>query len=441
MLKNALKSIFKSPPTDIPPLSAHDRWQVFYILGFLAISSLGVHLINITSAWYLVSQDGGATVLGASLAGVSLFIVVAQPYYGMLLDTHNRKTVLLCVMAGCMTISIATFFAVGTKWQFVFMPLSVAFGMLYYNFTTPCINSIKQEIFPIAQQRTITYYIETTMAGSATVGAVLTIFMVQVLNFEQSLWFNMACLITATGLIARLKYTPTKRTAKTQPPIQRIVSGLSYIKQRPFFMVHTAIATAPFVLMGTVIFLNPVFLSQILNAPDESLPITRACMSMGSFMAGVTLHRLMRTWKTRHIVYFTCIAMGGIMLARTHIDQLMAFYMISGCIGFFNSGSRIGRMNLMIDHIQNDYTGRVYTSIQSIIMLGRVGIISGATVLLAHMGADNALMITWYFAIPMLLLILLGIKIPEPPTIQQCQNTTKQKLNTTKSNTHGGNSL
>ena len=418
-------------------LSQHHKRQLAYIMLFLMFSGVGVSLIGVTAVWFAVEQIGGNALLGTTLAGTSLFIMVAQPYYGMLVDSINRKRLVISIAGICFAITMLASFSIGTPLQPLFMIVAIAYGMLYYNFTTPCINSIKQEIFPSSQQRRITSTIETTLNGTAAVSAILSIMLVQKLDFVQSLYVNAGCIAIAGLIFAKLKYVPACPTNKdNESPIIRVKRGLKYTWERPYFLVHTLISTAPFLVMGTVIFLNPVFLNQILNAQTDSLAITRAFISVGSFLSGVLLRRLLRDVATNTKTYITAFLMCVAIFLRTYSDDLLSFYFAAMALGFFNAACRECRMNLMHDYIENEYTGRVYTSIQSFLMIARAGIISLATAMLAIMGAENALWITWYITVPVLILIIIGMRMTPPPTINSDSD-----LGAIKANAHGANSI
>ena len=429
----------KSPPPLAPPtLSPNDKQQLLWIMLFIVFSGIGVALISITAVWFMVSQTGGNALLGTTIASTSLFIMVAQPYYGILVDSINRKRLIISIAMICMSVTLLTALSLGTMIQPVFMTLAVAYAMLYYNFTTPCINSIKQEIFPHNQQRRVTSTIETTLNGTAAVSAILSIFLVQKLDFMETLYVNAGCVTVAGLCFARLQYTPTltMQNTKTESPFMRIKSGLLYTWERPFFLVHTLISTAPFIVMGTIIFLNPVFLNQIMQAETDSLAITRAFLSTGAFLAGVILRRLLRNMATHRKTYITALGMAFVIYIRTYCDDLISFYFATMAVGFFNAACRECRMNLMHDYIENEYTGRVYTSMQSFLMIARTVVVSGATALLAVLGVENALNITWYIIIPSVVLVIIGMRMTPPETIGGDTD-----LGSIKENAHGANSV
>ena len=421
-----------------PKMAQSDKQQLLWILLFIMFSGLGVALISITAVWFMVGQASGNTVLGTTIAMASLFIMVAQPYYGMLVDSINRKRLIIMIAIICLCVTLLTALSLGTVAQPLFMTLAVAYAMLYYSFITPCINSIKQEIFPHNQQRRITSSIETTLNGTAAVSAILSIFLVQKLDFIQTLYVNAGCVTVAGLCLTRLRYTPTlnRQNAETESPFARIKSGLVYTWQRPFFLVHTLISTTPFIVMGTIIFLNPVFLNQVMQAETDSLAITRAFLSTGAFLSGVMLRHLLRTTPTHHKTYITALGMAFALYARTYCDDLISFYFATMAVGFFNAACRECRMNLMHDYIENEYTGRVYTSMQSFLMIARTVVVSGATVGLAMLGVEHALTITWYITIPSIVLVVIGMRMTPPETIGGDTD-----LGSIKANAHGANSV
>ena len=417
-----------------------DKQQLLWILLFIMFSGLGLALISVTAVWFMVGQAGGNTFLGTTIAMTSLFIMVTQPYYGMLVDSINRKRLMIIIAIICLCVTVLTALSLGTMAQPIFMTLAVAYAMLYYNFATPCINSIKQEIFPHNQQRRVTSSIEITLNGTAAVSAILSIFLVQKLDFIQTLYVNAGCVTVAGLCLTRLHYTPTlnMQNTETESPFARIKSGLLYTWERPFFLVHTLISTAPFIVMGTIIFLNPVFLNQILQAETDSLAITRAYLSTGAFLSGVILRRLLRDIATHHKAYITALGMAFVIYARTYCDDLISFYFATMAVGFFNAACRECRMNLMHDYIENEYTGRVYTSVQSFLMIARTVVVGGATALLVILGIENTLAITWYITIPCIILVFIGMRMTPPETIGDGGDI---DLGSIKANAHGANSV
>ena len=427
----------KTKSAPIPNLSTEDRWKLFYIAVFKGLSTIGTALISISAIWFTVQQDGGNTLLGATFAGISIFMMLTQPYYGTLVDSVNRKHLVLWVTAVCVGICLLTLWSIGTPYQPIGMIISVIFPMIYFNFTTPCMNSIKQEIFPDNQQRKVTSYFESILNGTTAFSSILAIFIIPYLEFTDTLYVHIV-LGTLAGLtFTRLQYISTlQKPTNKQSPVTRFISGLNYIWGRKFFLVHTLVATAPFLVMGTIIFLNPVFLNQVLQAESDSLAITRACIGVGSFLSGLFLHRLLGDIATHKKTYITALGMIAAIFLRTYSDDLISFYITILCVGMFNAGCRECRMNLMHDYIENEYTGRVYTSIQSSLMIMRAGLISIATAMLVVLGPENALMITWYITIPTLFFTAIGMTMTPPPTLM---NTTD--LGSIKENAHGTNTM
>ncbi len=327
--------------------------------------SIGSGVTIFAVPWLLVQQPGGNSAYGTVTVVTTIALFLFMPYYGVWVDRHSRKTMLLgselfgfgatLVMAGvCLA---AGGYSVASLSAIYFC------GMLYYTLHYPAKFAFLQQVFDKSQYQSLMGLMEiqgqTAMMIAGGLGAVL----VEHVSLPMILLLDAGTYLFSFAIQSTIPYRSSHLEESGAAPRlsawRSIAEGWQWLRERPQLTVFFAASLMPFIAVMVGNYLFPIYIAQTLGAGAWVFGAGEIVFAFGAILAGFTLPRLIAAHSARRTVPLTMglFALGAAVLVL--FPNIPLYLVAALLLGFGNAGSRVARSAALLHLVDNRVMGRV----------------------------------------------------------------------------------
>jgi MFS family permease len=327
--------------------------------------SIGSGVTIFAVPWLLVQRPGGNATYGTVTLVTTLALFLFMPYYGVWVDRHSRKAMLLSselfgfAATGLMA-ATGAFLGGYDLWQ-----LSAIYfcGMFYYTLHYPAKFAFLQQVFDKSQYQSLMGLMEiqgqTAMMVAGGLGAIL----VEHVSLTTILAFDAATYLFSFAVQSGIPYQSTHLAADTAAaPVsawRAIGEGWAWLRDRPQLTVFFAASLMPFIGIMVGNYLFPIYISQTLGAGAWVFGAGEIVFAAGAVLAGLSLPRLVAAYSARRTVPLT-MGVFSVGITLLVLFPHIAPYLVAALLlGYGNAGSRVARSAAMLHLIDNKVMGRV----------------------------------------------------------------------------------
>lgn len=326
--------------------------------------SVGSGITIFAVPWLLIQQPGGTTAYGTVTLVTTVALFLFMPYYGVWVDHHSRKTMLLGSelfgFAATATMAAVCVFhgpGLGTLAAVYFC------GMLYYTLHFPAKLAFLQQIFNPSQYQSLMGLMEiqgqTAMMISGGLGAIL----VEHVSLTTILLLDAGTYLFSFAIQSTIPYRSThlESTGATPriPAWRAIGEGWTWLRERPRLTVFFAASLMPFIAVMVGNYLFPIYVAQTLRAGAWVFGAGEIVFAAGAILAGALLPRLIAEHSAFRTVPFTMAFFAGGAAVLVLFPSVPMYLAAALWLGFGNAGSRVARVAAMLHLIDNRVMGRV----------------------------------------------------------------------------------
>jgi MFS family permease len=342
----------------------HDS-RIWRLLAANITGSIGSGVTIFAVPWLLVQQPEGNAVYGTVTLFTTVALFLFMPYYGVWVDRHSRKAMLLGSelygFAATGLLAVAGLLLGGPDlWL-----LAAAYfcGMLYYTLHYPAKFAFLQQIFDRSQYQSLMGLMEiqgqTAMMIAGGLGALLVehVSLTTILLFDASTYL-ISFLIQST-IPYRSTHLEETGTAPRHSAWGSVAEGWRWLRGRPRLAVFFAASLSPFITIMVGNYLFPIYISQTLGAGAWVFGAGEIVFALGAILAGATLPRLIAAHSARQTVPLTMAffaAGAAVLVFLPHVSPYLAAAL---WLGFGNAGSRVARGAAMLHLVDNRVMGRI----------------------------------------------------------------------------------
>jgi len=369
--------------------------------------SIGSGVTIFAVPWLLVQQPGGNATYGTVTLVTTIALFLFMPYYGVWVDHHSRKTMLLgSELFGFLATAAMAATGMVTGHYGLWQLGAIYFcGMLYYTLHFPAKFAFLQQVFDKSQYQSLMGLMEiqgqTAMMIAGGLGAVL----VEHVSLTTILLFDAATYLFSFAITSTIPYQSTHLAETGAPRVtawRAIGEGWQWLRDRPRLTVFFAASLMPFIAVMVGNYLFPIYISQTLHAGAWVFGAGEIIFAVGAIAAGAFLPRLIAEHSARNTVPAT-IAVFATGAALLVFFPSTALYLVAALfLGFGNAGIRVARSAAMLHLIDNKVMGRVGSFFHAYDRVLRTVLTSAVIAIVAAGGARPA------FAL-LLLLVLLSL--------------------------------
>jgi len=369
--------------------------------------SIGSGVTLFAVPWLLVHQPGGNATYGTVTLVTTAALFLFMPYYGVWVDHHSRKTMLLGseLFGFAATITMAAVGALTGQYALGQLAAIYFCGMLYYTLHFPAKFAFLQQVFDRSQYQSLMGLMEVQGQAAMMIAGGLGAVLVEHVSLTSILLFDAATYLFSFVIQSTIPYRATHLEETGGPRVsawRAIGEGWQWLRDRRRLTVFFAASLMPFIAVMVGNYLFPIYISQTLRAGAWVFGAGEIVFAVGAIIAGLLLPRLIAAHSARRTVPATMavFALGAALLV---LFPRTAVYLVAALLlGFGNAGGRVARSAAMLHLIDNRVMGRVGSFFHAFDRVLRTILTSAVIALVAAGGARPA------FAL-LLLLVLFSL--------------------------------
>jgi MFS family permease len=357
--------------------------------------SIGSGVTIFAVPWLIVQQPGGNASYGAVTLVTTLVLFLFLPYYGVWVDRHSRKTMMLgselfgFAATGLMA-AIGAFTGSYELWQ-----LSAIYfcGMLYYTLHFPAKLAMLQQIFDKSQYQSLMGLMEvqgqTAMMAAGGLGAML----VGHVSLTTILCFDAATYLFSFAIQWSIPYHADHVAPDGAPRASAwagIAEGWRWLRERPRLTVFFAASLLPFVAVMVGNYLFPIYISHTLGAGAWVFGAGEIIFAAGAIVAGLSLPRLVAAHSAQRTVPATIAVFAAGAALLVLFPSITAYLVAALFLGFGNAGSRVARSAAILHLVDKSVMGRVNSFFYACDRILRTLLTSAVIAIVAAGGARPA---------------------------------------------------
>ena len=358
--------------------------------------SIGSGITLFAVPWLLVQQPGGTTSYGTATLVTTVVLFLFMPYYGVWVDRHSRKTMLLGseLFGFLATASMAAVCA----WQggYGHWSLSIIYfcGMLYYTLHFPAKFAFLQQIIDRSHYQSLMGLMEvqgqTAMMISGGLGALL----VEHVSLTTILVFDAATYLVSFAIQSTIPYQSTHLDGHASAPRvsawRAIGEGWQWLRERPQLALFFAAALMPFIAIMVGNYLFPIYIIQTLEAGPWVFGVGEIVFAAGAIAAGFSLPRLIATHSARRTIPITMAVFAAGAALVVLVPTVGVYLLAALFLGYGNAGCRVARSAALLHLIDNRVMGRVSSFFHAYDRVLRTVLTSAVIAIVAAHGARAA---------------------------------------------------
>ena len=363
-------------------------FRLVWIGNFFAVSAQWLQLLTI--GWLVLDLTGGNALLTGTVVGIrSLPVLLISPVAGVLADRIDRRKLVMATQS-CMAVAAAIFAVLviltdldaevptgPLRWwhPFIYMIIAGAAHSLIQPVRQAMVaNTVPRHALASALALNGVVYPSTRIISPAVGGL-----LIGLLGFKWNFFIEAVLYLVIVALLlpVRLPYrsdAPRERSSM----FASMVAGLRYVKNEKRVLQLIVMAFIPNLIFQPLIFVLPIFTTEVLHRGVNSGGALAAAVGMGGLVAAVFVALLGYIFRKGIVIFFGLI--GGCLFvmffAQSHW-MAVSFAMLMG-LGFCQYVFRVANSTLLQTVVPDALGGRVL----SIYMLDH-GITPLATLLIS----------------------------------------------------------
>ncbi|HEU0141628.1 MAG TPA: MFS transporter [Bryobacteraceae bacterium] len=354
------------------------------------VTEIGDHFNNIAVFSLAIESTGSGLVVTAVMLARAAAVILAGPLAGVALDRLDRRKIMIAsdLMRGVVALGfILTVDRGHTSMLYIFSALLM--------FASPFFTSGRASILPtIATKRelhTANSLTQTTQWMTLTIGTMLGGTTVMQFGYSWAFVFNAASFLFSAWAISRIgggAHFQAKRRALTESEVVRpwheYTEGLRYMRGFPLVLGIALIGVGWATGGGAAQILFTLFGEVVFNRGAAGIGIIWGCAGVGLLIGGTLGHWLGKRigFSAYKITISICyVVHGG---AYVVFSQMQEFWLALVFIGLSRAAvavSSVLNYTQLLRHVSDEYRGRVFSTMESMIW---------ATMMLSMMGAGVA---------------------------------------------------
>jgi MFS family permease len=326
--------------------------------------SIGSGITIFAVPWLLVQQPGGNASFGAVTLVTTIILFFFLPYYGVWVDRHSRKTMMLASeLFGF--VATAAMAGVGAMLGgYGLMPLSIVYfcGMLYYTLHYPAKLALLQQLFAKSQYQSLMGLMEIQGQVAMMIAGGLGVLLVEHVSLTVILCLDAATYLFSFIIQSTIPYHADHLAPPDAPRLSAwgsIAEGWQWLCDRPRLGVFFTASLLPFIAVMVGNYLFPIYVSQTLASGAWVLGAGEIIFALGAILAGASLPQLVADHTAQRTVPATMavFALGAALLVI--VPTVPVYLFAALLLGFGNAGSRVARSAAILHLVDKPVMGRI----------------------------------------------------------------------------------
>ncbi|MGJ3243873.1 MAG: MFS transporter [Opitutales bacterium] len=422
----------------VPPGLWRDRRFLAILISDFT-SAVGTGITIFAVPWFLIRQTwepvtvgwgaaslevaNGQQLYGLAMIGVTLVTAFIAPWWGVWLDRHSRKRLLIgCEFYGFTTVSVFVVLGwiQGTQaWHYVAL---YVLAVLYFTTYYPTRFALLQQLFDRHQYARINGVMEvTTQTASVLTGAIAAV-LIETVGFEVILIIDAATYLVGGLLLLTVPYTALPESTETRAvsPGRNLVDGLAFLRANPRLLVFLIASFMAFICVIPMNYLWPNHVQYTMDASVRVFAAGEVAFAVGAVFAGLLQPLIVR----RFGPFAAILAASGLYTLAVFLKAWLLIPVVYVglllLVGWGNAGTRVARSTLIMELVPRHLIGRVNTVLSMVQKLFMILLVGSFTARIAREGTPfGFLLVTGLMALALVGLIATRRVLDVPPEARE----------------------
>lgn len=373
--------------------------------------SIGSGVTVFAVPWLLVHQPGGNAVFGTVTLVTTVVLFLFMPYYGVWVDRHSRKTMLLAseLFGLVATTGMAAVGALAGRYDAWQLATIYFCGMLYYTLHYPAKFPFLQQIIAKSQYQSLMGLMEIQGQTAMMIAGGLGALLIEHVSLTTILLLDASTYLFSFLIQSTIPYESTHLRAGDAPPAsawRAIAEGWAWLRERPQLTVFFAASLLPFIVIMVGNYLFPIYVAQTLRAGAWVFGAGEIVFAAGAILAGASLPRLIAQHSARQTVPAAMAAFAAGLAVIVFLPFTGPYLVAALLLGFGNAGIRVARSAAMLHLVDNRVMGRVGSFFHAYDRVLRTALTSAAIALVGAGGARPAYLLLLVLVLAALVAVL-----------------------------------
>lgn len=347
------------------------------------ISGFAQGISMLAIPWYFTKSQSG-TYFNVSYGIITAIVLFFGLYAGTLVDRFSRKANFLGnnLVCGVLILAISVLGYVNGELDDFWVMSVFGITMLNYNIHFPTLYAFGHEITEPQYYNKVNSNIEVVGQSTSILSGAFAALLIEgvasgkgkLFGFELNMPFeiprweiweifmlNAITYFIAAGLVMMIKYTPVKKANIELGSVwKRVVSGFTYLKEHPTFLIFGLFSYSVFAMLLVEIHaVLPGYVERHLQEQGSVFAAADLIYAVGALCAGLFVGKVFSSSSTVQAIIFLTLITAGIFFWGFASKSVVVIYLISIILGFTNAGIRVLRLTYLFNHIPNELMGRV----------------------------------------------------------------------------------
>ncbi|MDC9582937.1 MFS transporter [Xenorhabdus sp. PR6a] len=375
---------------------------VFFLISnfFSSVAvSIGMYLIP----WCISNTAGEPAFLATTAMFSALLILFLTPFIGKLIDSLNRKSILIFITIVILVLFLFLSLAKDNVLNRLYALIcAYVFVQIYFAIFYTTRQGFIKDIFMESELFRINAILEIESQSSTLLAASLVIIFANSLTNTDIFMLLAGMVLISLMMLMVIPYASKRITDRNNRQYSHPKLPPSFLKTDLF--CYMAMGAIPFICIMTINVIQAPFMNDVLLEPISAYATYGIIYGCGAILVGFILGRISNHYSQCNlVVVFTSVF--AITLGVISLHPTLEFILVGGFfLGFCNSASRISSHNLILHEVDSAMIGRAFSYEQFFTLCGRII----ATGLVPLMFANNYRQVWNYvFAISMIAPIVL----------------------------------
>ena len=352
--------------------------------------SLAQGLTIIAIPWYFTDELNLSSQFSLLYGLVTLIGLFWGLYAGVIIDTCNRKKILLYIN----WISMFIFGAIGTSKYFLgtLNPFLIFFGFatcsFYYTIFFPNLYALAQELTQKKEYIKINSLIEVFFQTTSIIAAIMcglllsgsetlfeyfnwTFFEFQKWTINEIFILNSILYFITATLLTWIPYDYQNLKNVSNPTVfstlKEIKKASDFLMKKKAILIYGICSQIIFAFLIVELFaLLPLFVKNCLNENIIVFSLADVTYGLGAIIAGIITIKILKHINKVSFTLFLILIAGYAFLIMIKFPNIIIFFLTTLIIGVTNASTRITRMSYFFENIPNYIIGRTTTIFNSI---------------------------------------------------------------------------
>lgn len=326
------------------------------------ISRLGDALYIFGLNWFIVKATGTASLLGIVQGIGGLVLVLADLLAGPLVDSVNRKQVMLwsdiISFVACLMMALIVDVNHPIFYQLVLLTVILDIGL---GFNFPAAKAMVPELIEEPELQRFNALSNTSLNLADIFAPLLggALLAVSWINFREFLFINAASFLLSIALLLGIRYKYQPTTGKKLSIWTSLQSGFKYVAGKPVLVKMVAIDSVVNIFYAAFNLLLPYDVKHYFGGDEHLYSYLMAVMAIGGMLGGLSLIRA-KTTRTLPQIERDIYLLAGVMLLAGLWRPYPVLLGMTALYGFLISRIGVGLFTLVQNETEVAFLGRVF---------------------------------------------------------------------------------